>query len=128
MERQLDQFEQDYNFSSVSYNFLPNLINDAIEKSLDTRQDGEQLNRMISREMEKRGQRAEEKTNKFLTFLTCLTIFSAIYDFSSLVNESFDFSHFFSNTMLGFRAVSTLLLLIVAIAYLIVLLRYRNKE
>lgn len=127
LESQLDEFEQLYGFSSVSYNFLPNLINDAIEKSLDTRQDSEQLNKMISMEMEKRQQRSDERTNQFLTFLTCLTIFSAIYDFSSLVNESFDFSHFFSNTMLGFRAVSLLLLLIVAIAYLVVLLRYRKK-
>ena len=127
LESQLDEFEQLYGFSSVSYNFLPNLINDAIEKSLDTRQDSEQLNKMISMEMEKRQQRSDERTNQFLTFLTCLTIFSAIYDFSSLVNESFDFSHFFSNTMLGFRAVSLILLLIVAIAYLVVLLRYRKK-
>ncbi len=128
LETQLDKFEQQYSFSSVSYNFLPNLINDAIAKSLDTRQDSEQLNKMISIEMEKRGQRAEEKTNKFLTFLTCLTIFSAIYDFSSLVNESFDYSHWFHDTMQGFRAVSTLLLIVVAIVYLIVLLRYRNKK
>lgn len=127
LESQLDEFDQLYGFNSVSYNFLPNLINDAIEKSLDTRQDSEQLNKMISLEMEKRQQRSDERTNQFLTFLTCLTIFSAIYDFSSLVNESFDFSHFFSNTMLGFRAVSLILLLIVAIAYLVVLLRYRKK-
>lgn len=127
LESQLDEFDQLYSFNSVSYNFLPNLINDAIEKSLDTRQDSEQLNKMISLEMEKRQQRSDERTNQFLTFLTCLTIFSAIYDFSSLVNESFDFSHFFSNTMLGFRAVSLILLLIVAIAYLVVLLRYRKK-
>ena len=127
LESQLDEFDQLYGFNSVSYNFLPNLINDAIEKSLDTRQDSEQLNKMISMEMEKRQQRSDERTNQFLTFLTCLTIFSAIYDFSSLVNESFDFSHFFSNTMLGFRAFSLLLLLIVAIAYLVVLLRYRKK-
>lgn len=127
LESQLDEFDQLYGFNSVSYNFLPNLINDAIEKSLDTRQDSEQLNKMISLEMEKRQQRSEERTNQFLTFLTCLTIFSAIYDFSSLVNESFDFNHLFSNTMLGFRAVSLLLLLVVAIAYLVVLLRYRKK-
>ena len=127
LESQLDEFDQLYGFNSVSYNFLPNLINDAIEKSLDTRQDSEQLNKMISMEMEKRQQRSDERTNQFLTFLTCLTIFSAIYDFSSLVNESFDFSHFFSNTMLGFRAVSLLLLLIVAVAYLVVLLRSRKR-
>ena len=127
LESQLDEFDQLYGFNSVSYNFLPNLINDAIEKSLDTCQDSEQLNKMISMEMEKRQQRSDERTNQCLTFLTCLTIFSAIYDFSSLVNESFDFSHFFSNTMLGFRAVSLILLLIVAIAYLVVLLRYRKK-
>lgn len=128
LEQQLDQFEQDYSFSSISYNFLPDLVNSALEKSLDTQQDNDQLYRMINKEMEKRGQRTEEKTNKFLTFLTCLTIFSAIYDFSSLVNESFDFSHWFRDTMQGFRAVSSLLLIIVAVAYLIVIFRYRKKK
>lgn len=128
LEKQLDQFEQDYSFSSISYNFLPGLINSALEKSLDTQQDNEQLYKMISKEMEKRGQRAEEKTNKFLTFLTCLTIFSATYDFSSLVNESFDYSHWFHDTMQGFRAVSTLLLILVAVAYLVVILKYRKKK
>ena len=128
LEEQLDQFEQDYSFSSISYNFLPDLVNGALEKSLDTQQDNEQLYRMISKEMEKRGQLAEEKTNKFLTFLTCLTIFSAIYDFSSLVNESFDYSQWFHDTNQGFRAVSTLLLIIVAVAYLVVILKYRKKK
>ena len=128
LEEQLDRFEQDYSFSSISYNFLPDLVNGALEHSLATQQDNEQLNRMISKEMAKREQRAEEKTNKFLTFLTCLTIFSAIYDFSSLVNESFDYSHWFSDTTQGFRFVSLILLLVVAIAYLVVLLKYRKKR
>lgn len=128
LEKQLDQFEQDHSFGSISYNFLPDLVNNALEKSLATQQDNDQLYRMISKEMGKREQHAEEKTNKFLTFLTCLTIFSAIYDFSSLVNESFDFSHWFTNTMQGFRAVSSLLLIIVAVAYLIVILKYRKRK
>jgi len=114
LESQLDEFDQLYGFNSVSYNFLPNLINDAIEKSLDTRQDSEQLNKMISMEMEKRQQRSDERTNQFLTFLTCLTIFSAIYDFSSLVNESFDISNHI------FRAASSVLFVIVAVTYLVV--------
>ena len=128
LEQQLDRFEQDYSFSTISYNFLPDLINNALEKSFATQQDNEQLYHMISKEMGKREQRAEEKTNKFLTFLTCLTIFSAIYDFSSLVNESFDYSQWFRDTTMGFRAVSTMLLIIVAAAYLVVILKYRKKK
>ena len=128
LEKQLDLFEQDYCFGSISYNFLPDLINSALEKSLATEQDNEQIYRMISKEMAKREQQAEEKTNKFLTFLTCMAIFSAVYDFSSLVNESFDYSHWFHDTTQGFRAVSSLLLIIVAVAYLIVIFRYRKKK
>lgn len=124
LEQQLDQFEQDYSFGSISYNFLPDIINSALEKSLATPQDNEQLYHMISKEMEKRGQQAEEKTNKFLTFLTCLTIFSAIFDLSSLIIESF----VFPDTRLGFRVISTSLLLGVAIVYLIVILKYRKKK
>ena len=128
LEEQLDRFEQEYCFGSISYNFLPDLINNALEKSLATQQDNEQIYRMISKEMAKREQRAEEKTNKFLTFLTCITIFSAVYDFSSLFNESFDYSHWFHDTTQGFRVVSSLLLIVVAVAYLIVIFRYRKKK
>lgn len=128
LEEQIDRFEQDYCFSSISYNFLPNLINNALEKSLATEQDNDQIYRMISKETAKREQRAEEKTNKFLTFLTCLAIFSAVYDFSSLVNESFDYSHWFHDTTQGFRAVSSLLFIIIAVVYLIVIFRYRKKK
>lgn len=128
LEKQLDHFEQDYSYSSISYNFLPNLINTALEKSLETQQDNDQLYRMINKEMERRGEQAEEKTNKFLTFLTCLTIFSAIFDFTSLVNESFDYSQLFSDTMHGFRFVSLVVLFLVAIAYLVVIIRYQKRR
>ena len=73
---------------------------------------------MISKEIEARRNQAEEKTNHFLTFLTCLTIFSAIYDFASLLNESFGYDTLFPSGYFGFRLVGTTLLLVILVVYL----------
>ena len=120
LEKSLDKFEQNYSYPAISYNFLPNIINAEIEKSLNTQRDYDQLDRMISKELEARRNQAEEKTNHFLTFLTCLTLFSAIYDFASLLNESFGYETVFPSGYFGFRFVSTILLLVVIVAYLII--------
>jgi len=117
LEQQLDLFEQKYSYTAISYNFLPNIINFNMEKSLNTQRDYDQLNRMISKEIEARREQGEEKTNKFLTFLTCLTIFSAVYDCASLINESFGYDTIFPNGFIGFRLVGTVLLLSVVIVY-----------
>ena len=118
LESRLDEFEQKYSYPAISYNFLPNIINGAIEKSLNTQRDYDQLDRMISKEIETRRNQAEEKTNHFLTFLTCLTIFSAIYDLASLLNESFGYDTLFPSGYFGFRLVGTSLLVIVLVVYL----------
>ena len=119
LEKRLDEFEQHYSYSAISYNFLPNIISSAIEKSLNTQRDYDQLNKMIGHEIEVRRNQAEQKTNHFLTFLTCLTIFSAIYDFASLLNESFGYENLFPSGYFGFRIVGTTLLMVVLVVYLL---------
>ena len=118
LEKRLDLFEQKYSYSAISYNFLPNIISAEIEKSLNTQRDYDQLDHMISKEIDARRDQAEEKTNHFLTFLTCLTIFSAIYDFASLLNESFGYDTLFPSGYFGFRLVGTTLLLVILVVYL----------
>ena len=119
LEKKLSLFEQNHSYPAISYNFLPNIINSAIEKSLNTQRDYDQLNRMINKELDIRRNQAEEKTNHFLTFLTCLTLFSAIYDAASLFNDSFGYADVFPSDHFGFRFVSTILLAVVLIIYLI---------
>ncbi len=119
LEKKLSLFEQNHSYPAISYNFLPNIINSSIEKSLNTQRDYDQLNRMINKELDIRRNQAEEKTNHFLTFLTCLTLFSAIYDAASLFNDSFGYADVFPSDHFGFRFVSTILLAVVLIIYLI---------
>lgn len=126
LESLLSRFEQNYSYPNLSYNFLPNIINEAIERSMKTQQDNEQLNRMISREMETRRQAADERTNKFLTFLTVLTLFSAVYDFTCLANDSLSFEHLFATAESGFRFVSTVMLLVIVVVYLVLIRRSKR--
>ncbi len=119
LEQRLDEFEQKYSYTAISYNFLPNIINAAMEKSLNTQRDYDQLDRMIGKEIQVRRNETEQKTNRFLTFLTCLTIFSAIYDMASLLNDSFCYEALFRSSHVGFRLVGTFLLLLVLVVYLL---------
>ena len=128
LESQLEQFEKDFCFGSVSYNFLPNIINDAIGNSFDTDNDSRQIYQMINNEMEKRRQHAEERTNKFLTFLTVMTMFSAIFDFTCLIDNAFDFSLLFGDGKAGYRFISLGLMIVVVAVYVLIILRQRKKQ
>ena len=46
-------------------------------------------------------------------------MFSAVYDFASLVNDSIGYETVFPSSFYGFRFVSTTLLLIVIVVYLV---------
>ena len=128
LEGQLEQFEKDYSFNTVSYNFLPNIIKDAMEESLGTENDSTQIYKMIGSEMEKRRNRAEERTNKFLTFLTCITIFSAIFDFTSLLDSCFDYSTVFSSSNLGYRTIGLIMLTLVVAVYALIIMKQHKRK
>lgn len=128
LEDQLEQFEKDFSFGSVSYNFLPNIINDAIGNSLDTDNDSKQLYQMINTEMEKRREHSEERTNKFLTFLAMMAMFSAIFDFTCLIDSAFDFTLLFGDSKTGFRFVGLILMIVVVAVYLLIILKQRKKN
>lgn len=128
LEDQLEQFEKDYSFRSVSYNFLPNVINDAIGSSLDTDSDSRQLYQMINSEMEKRREHSEERTNKFLTFLAVMAMFSAIFDITCLLDNTFDFSLLFGDGKTGYRFVASVLTALVVAVYLLITLKQRKKK
>lgn len=128
LESQLEQFEKDFCFGSVSYNFLPNIINDSISNSLDSDNDSKQLYQMINNEMEKRRERTEERTNKFLTFLMVMTMFSAIFDFTSLIDNAFDFSLVFGDSKIGYRTIGVVMMAFVIAVYILIILKQHKKK
>ncbi len=82
-----------YAFSEISYNFLPQLIYKAIDHGLDIASERTRLHEHIEQEAEDQERRSERKLTWFITALTFLTVFSALYDTSSIFKEMLNLSN-----------------------------------
>lgn len=121
LEEEYHQFERLYTFHRISYNFLPQEIDEAMDKSLEITKETTLLRRYI---MECNKQKAAEsagRLDKILTFLAIVTVFSTIWDFASLLDAMWPFSQIAGTAEAGFRFVTsaTLLIIILVIIYIL---------
>lgn len=119
LKREFEQFERNCCFEKISYNFLPLEICRGINTGLDILSEKEQLFRMIGRENERREKSSDQRMNKLLLFLTCLTMFSAIWDSSCLFNELYPYDTYLGSNLTGYRVVAYSLLLLILTAILL---------
>ncbi|MFI3301855.1 MAG: hypothetical protein SNH35_01320 [Rikenellaceae bacterium] len=82
--------ESYYAFSKISYNFLPQMMYDGILQGFDVEGERQQLKYYLDQEMEKQRESSNDMLNIILTFIALLSVFSAIYDTSSLIKETFE--------------------------------------
>lgn len=119
VRKDLTAFEKDYTFPKVSYNFLPEILMDSMEKGLDVEQETAKIAEMINRENARREAETGDKMNLFLGVITCLTLFSAIWDFACLMDGVFEFSTNIG-TATGIRACAMALISIICMAAIFV--------
>lgn len=124
LQQELDDFDRCFTYPSVSYNFLPNMLNKAMAKGLNVTEEKEQVAHIISLAAASRQEERQKKSNRFLTFLTIMASFSAIWDICSLTDAIFGFSDTFSNAIYGYRLTGSLLLLMVCV---VALLNHKRK-
>lgn len=105
-------FERQYCFPRISYNFLPLEIMAHLDKSLDISRDKDEMENMLQQESETREASADKRMNSLLFFLTCLTIFSAVWDLGCLLDSMYPFELSVGSSMTGFRVVTSVLLLV----------------
>ncbi len=105
-------YERKYCFPRVSYNFLPLEIMKHITLALDIDRDKEEMYHMLEQENQQREEIADRKMNNLLFFLTCLTIFSTVWDLGCLLDSMYPFELAVGSTMTGFRSVTSVLLLV----------------
>ena len=115
VRKDLSRFENDHTFPKVSYNFLPETLMDAMEKGLDVQTETVKVAEMIERENARREAETGDKMNLFLGVITCLTLFSAIWDFACLMDGAFEFSTNIG-TATGIRACAMLLISVICIS------------
>lgn len=117
--KELAVFERDYTFPTVSYNFLPEIIFRSMSEGLDIEGENVKVAEMINRENTRREAETGDKMNLFLGVITCLTLFSAIWDFACLMDGVFEFSTNIG-TATGIRACAMLLVSIICVAAIFV--------
>ena len=121
---ELQLFERKYTFSSISYNFLPNEVDKAIENNLNTRQVEADIYHVIDQETTAQAAEHESRTNLFLTFLTLMASLSAVWDISSMLDAIVNYEQTFNLAATGYRLVVTLLIVVI----LLVALFSRRKK
>lgn len=111
-------FEKDYTFPKVSYNFLPEMIVNSMESGLDVKEETVKIAEIIKRENARKETERGDRMNLFLCVITCLTIFSAIWDFACLMDGVFVFSANIG-TAAGVRACTMVLISILCIVAMV---------
>lgn len=79
-----------YAFSNISYNFLPQIIYDKMLQAFDVASERKQLKYYLDQEESKQREASNDTLNIVLTFIALLSIFSTLYDVTSLVKDTFD--------------------------------------
>lgn len=126
LHEQMKCFERKYSFSNISYNFLPNDVDKAIEHGLGTEDVQREVYQAINQEAESMRTERELRGNIFLTFLTCVASFSAVWDISCMVDAMFDYETAFQYSTSGYRVVVSVLVAIIMAVLLITRIK-KNK-
>ncbi len=121
------RFERKYSFNIISYNFLPEAFAQCIETGLCIEEDKHNLYHILEQEEQNLSKVSDSSMNYLLFFMTCLTIFSAIYDACSLLNEILPYETNLGSNMLGYRFFSSILMTFVMVVFLINRLMKRKK-
>lgn len=122
--QQMKEQEHWYAFTNISYNFLPQMIYNAIDRGLEIASEREQLHRYLVQEAERQESLRERHIGKLLTALTLLAVLSALYDGTSLIREVAGFE----TGSCPHKWIAGSLLIVVVLIFLIWLLTYYRRK
>lgn len=88
-----------YSFTQISYNFLPQMIFDAIDKGMELSMERENLAKLVEDASIQSEKRAERLTNSLLTTLAIVSALSVLFDFSEFLNKYFSVTEFLSSIL-----------------------------
>lgn len=125
-EDEFNEFERLYTFNRISYNFMPEEIDRAIDRSLQISEEKRLLSGYIKKCNKQQADNSSKRLDRILTFLAIVTVASTIWDFSSMVDAMWPFSELAGSTQMGFRIVVGLTLLFLVVM-VILILRPRKK-
>lgn len=115
LEDEFYEFDNYFNFRQISYNFLPQVIYEKVRHGFDIEDELAQMQTGIERANSIEQNIQEKKTNKVLTIITFLTVFSVILDASDLIDKLIFESSWTYQLISGSLAISVILLITVLI-------------
>lgn len=121
-----EEFEIHSNFTYLSYNFLPNELTAAMMKSLDIEREREKVTSTLMRESKRVEAANDSRLNRFLTFLTILTVFSTIWDFCCLLEKITGFETSLGPSS-GYSLVASLAISVVVLCILLIIRKSNRK-
>lgn len=93
LSKDIAQMERYYFYDKISYNFLPNLLYEAISKGMELKEEREELSEQIkesARRNENDEKKEEDKRRDYITLgLAVFAAFSATWDCCSIVKDAF---------------------------------------
>lgn len=113
LESEYQEFERQYSFNKISYNFLPGQIDIAIDKALEISEEKHLVANYIRTCNEQKAEETSKRLDRILTFLAIVTVFSTIWDISCMINAMWPFEEHGLTVELGYRLVVLLILLTV---------------
>ncbi len=126
--RESYEFEKLCSFNLISYNFLPEEFKKHVEHGLSIEEDKQVLYHLIESEDSAKEKKADAKMNYLLFFMTCLTVFSTIYDACCLFNEIYPYEANIGSNMSGYRLFASAMLTVILLVVLLNRLLSNRKK
>lgn len=124
IRKEITLFDTNYAYPKISYNFLPVEFYRIMVQGLDIEEEKAKITEKVNEEKDRREAEVGDKMNLFLGVITCLTLFSAIWDFSCLMDGLFVFGDSIG-TVTGVRACT--MVIISAICFVALLIRRASR-
>ena len=102
----LNKMEQYYFYDNISYNFLPNMLNAQMEKSLEIKEERNELSSQIKESDDK-------NANRLATTLSAFAVFSVAYDILNIVKAINEGKDVIMHSIFGGIATIIVILLII---------------
>lgn len=126
LENEYNEFQRLYTFHKISYNFMPGQINKAMDRALEISEEKKLVADYISGYNKMKDDESSARLDRILTFLAIVTVFSTIWDFSSMLNAMWPFQDFALTVEAGFRIVVLLTLLAVILVIITIIRKPRR--
>ncbi|MDD4141627.1 MAG: hypothetical protein PHR20_02375 [Bacteroidales bacterium] len=124
LEDDFFDFEKSYRFRKISYNFLPQIIYESMDKGLDINAELDRLQHFVERDAAERASNSDKSLNMLLLLLTFLTVFSTLTDATNLFSDMFPIE----TRTLSFRLIAYILIFFIVTAIIITLCKKQKND